>query len=132
MNIEEYEDIADGIEVSKLLGIYDVFFKEVKHEEKDVTLKKLEILCDKQWHTYELPSSYIQSKIKEWLIENWEINNDYLDVVLGVSYCFGLDKGLYEKALSLYKGEFFDEYKENLTNSKGVFIDPYWSMPKKT
>jgi len=128
MDIEEYDDLEDGLDKSDLVDIYDIFFREASVEPEDVTFSKLKVLCDKQWHTSELPDEKIQHKMREWIVSNWRETNDFLLLTLSVCYCFGLDKKLFCKALNLYDGEFKDEYIRHLENSVADNIDPYWSM----
>jgi len=93
------------------------------------TLGDLNYLGDKQWHTYELPSKVLQERITNWLIQNWTSNsNKFLEGVMGVCYCFALDKEIVQKALELYDGEFKQEYKRHLDKSLGDNMDPWWSM----
>jgi len=128
MNIDEYDDLADGLDKSDLVDVYEVFFREAAEEPEAVTLRKLDILCDKQWHTSELPDKEIQKQVRELIMSHWDESSSFLELVLGVCYCFGLDKELFCKSLSLYDGEFKDEFVSHLENSKGDNVDPYWSM----
>ncbi len=104
----------------------------LEESEKDsisVTLAKLDELADRQWHTYELPDPGLQTRLRKWLIDNWvSADQDYLESVLGLSYCFALDKELYRRALQCYKGEHLKEFQRDLEKSGGDSIDPWWSL----
>ena len=101
-------------------------------ESVEIILKKLDELADLQWHTYETPNSTLQLALCKWLSENWNSNSQpYLEAVLGISYCFGLDKEFYTRALALYSGEHIAEFKKNLTMSVGHSINPWWSVQMK-
>ena len=92
------------------------------------TLDKLRLLGDKQWHTYELPSKDLQTKIRQWLINNWISNTDaYLEALLSTCINFALEKELFRKALDLYAGKHKTEFEAALNNSQGDHIDPWWT-----
>ena len=131
MNIEDYENIEDGISVEKLNSIYDVFFKETDNESQELSIEKLEILSEKQWHTYENPKTEVQENLKKWLYSNWVESDEYLELVMVVCYSFALDKDIYAKALNSYTGDYRAEFLKDIENSKGDYIDPYWSMRKQ-
>jgi hypothetical protein len=102
------------------------------NEPVETILEKLNKLADIQWHTYETTNSILQEAVSDWLLKNWNSSSQfYLEAVLGISYCFGLDKELYIKALPLYLGEHFSEFKKNLDMSEGDSINPWWSMQLK-
>jgi len=130
MNLEGYENLPEGLDKDELQNIYTIFFEELNSDDDEEMRAKLDILCDKQWHTYELPNDDIQEKIRTWLVNNWREEQEYLELILGVCYCFGLDKKLYVRALDVYQGEHKSEYENDLKQSDGDFIDPYWSMKK--
>ncbi len=130
MNIEEYESLPDSIEANQ---VHDLAMSVLSSNEAvDLVLAKLDILADRQWHTYELPNSELRQTLRKWLIQNWFSNDqEYLEEVLGLAYCFGLDKEFYQKALESYTGEHRAEFNRHLAKSEGDTIDPWWSMGKK-
>ena len=98
-------------------------------EDPKKTLSKLGDLGDKQWHTYqELPIEY-KNNIKEFLIRIWNNNdNEFLESILSISYCFALEKGFYKKAFENYSGNFKSDFERDLNASVGEFINPWWTL----
>lgn len=128
MDIIEYEQLPDGLDKPRMKFVYESLLKELKSDSLDDALAKLDIVCDKQWHTYELPDAEVQESISEWLISNWKHSDEYLELVLSVCYCFGLSKRLFILALDEYKGDARDEFEGHLKMSLSDHIDPYWSL----
>lgn len=129
MNLEEYESLPDSMSRDEIYRHCMTVLEESKKEDTSVTLAKLNELADRQWHTYELPDSALQDRLSRWLIDNWvSADQDYLESVLGLSYCFALDKELYRCALANYTGNHVKEFQRSLENSVGDKIDPWWSM----
>ena len=130
MNIEEYESIPDSISSSEV----HKYTMNILTSSESVfsALSKLDIIADRQWHTYVLPSTELQAALRKWLISNWVSNSqEYMESILALSYCFGLDKELYQKALENYSGEHKAEFQKNLSKSLGKTINPWWSMERK-
>ncbi len=128
MDIDEYEDIPDGLSKTELSTFLNIFFQEIQTEQIENSLKKLDILCDKQWHTYELPDEEVKEKIRKLLLDNLDTSDEYLELVLSTCYCFGLDKKIFSDVLDKYHGWARNEFIEILEKSKGDNIDPYWSL----
>jgi len=106
-----------------------LILEESNREDRKFTISKLREMCDRQWHTYTLPSSDLQLALKEWLINNWGTNSkEYLETILVISFNFGLDKAFFIKALSLYDGRHVTEFQRDLDKSTGDNINPWWSM----
>jgi hypothetical protein len=129
MTLTEYKNLPDGMTKEEVLDLSNKCLDEAEHESVSATLEKLNILADHQWHTYELPDSMLRARLRQWLIQNWiENSQQYLESVLGLCYCFGLDKEFYAKALENYTGEHAEEFRRNFSKSDGENIDPWWSM----
>ncbi len=95
----------------------------------DITMERIDELSDKQWHTYEWPSDILKERITCWLEENWNVaSNEYFLFVLGVGYCFALNKTFFKKALDQYNGEHKKEFEDDYNNSPQDFINPWWSL----
>ena len=130
MQIDDYDNLPEGIGKEELSAVYDVFLRELEEDPFEVACKKIDILCDKQWHTYDLPSVDVQIKLQRWLLDNWRDSKEYVKLGLGVCYCFGLSKNLFRRFLDLYKGDNLWEYQNILNASVGHGINPYWSLEK--
>ena len=131
MNIKEYDNLPESMKPKDIHAYCLQILKEANTDTREITLGKLNILGDKQWHTYELLPMEVRIKIREWLIQNWTDNSQqYLEDVMGIAYCYALEKGIFAEALKLYRGEHKKEFEDNLANSAGDHIDPWWSMRK--
>ena len=129
MDLEYYRKLPDYIDSSEVEKYCFLILNEANQEVRTDTISKLREMCDRQWHTYELPSSDIQFALKEWLIQNWISNSDeYLEVLMSIAFNFGLDKAFFTKALSHYDGRHKIEFQRDLDKSLGDNIDPWWSM----
>ena len=129
MNLTEYEGLPDYLSRDEVHRHCMTVLVESEKDDISVTLAKLNELGDRQWHTYELPDPALQTRLRKWLIDNWvSADQDYLESVLGLSYCFALDKELYGLALQYYTGEHLKEFQRDLEKSDGDNIDPWWSM----
>lgn len=128
MKIEEYRDLPEGAGKEQLKSVYVKLFEDFNKDSYEDVYKKLEIICDKQWHTSELPGKDVQEMIRNWIVNNWTDSQKFYELVIGLCYCFGLEKELYTRALNLYHGEYKNDYEKDLEQSKGDCIDPYWSM----
>lgn len=128
MNIVEYESLSDGLDKSRMKSVYHALMEDMKLDSFDSLVAKLDLLCDIQWHTYELPDAEVQDSISSWLISNWKDSDEYLELVLSVCYCFGLSKNLFVAALERYNGDAREEFEKYLNMSLSNHIDPYWSL----
>lgn len=128
MNLHEYQKLPEIMDGSDLVSIFEEFFKEAKTQDPSEWMPKLEILCEKQWYTYEKPDAELKEKTRSLLINNWSWSDDYLRLVLTASQSFGLDKSLFCKALGKYQGRGTEDFQRVLQNSVGDDIDPYWSF----
>ena len=130
MKLEDYEALPDRLSVAEV-------HEQTMHvlaspDSVESTLAKLEILADRQWHTYERPAPELQAALREFLIQHWVSTDEwFIEVVLGLAYCFALDKEFYQKALEAYSGEHLAEFQETFDRSKGDTIDPWWSLGPK-
>jgi hypothetical protein len=127
MKLEDYESLPDSMPAAE---VHEHCMRVLSlAEAPSSVLAKLEVLADRQWHTYELPAPALQEALRGWLIRNWvSPDQDYLESVLGLAYCFGLDKELFQRALDNYTGEHAADYRQDLEMSHGENIDPWWSM----
>jgi len=130
MELDEYHALPDGMDKDQVEKIINVFIDEFCADDFLIAVEKLEILSDLQWHCYELPEKEMQQIMTKWLNDNWIENQSFLVLVLKVSHSFGLGKNIYEKALGKYTGSDKENYLKDLVNSKGDYIDPYWSLKK--
>jgi len=96
MDIKDYENLADGINREELRSVYEIFFVDLAKDSYCIACEKIELLCDKQWHTYELPEEAVKTKMVDWIKANWSDNESFLKIVLLISYSFGLKKNIYE------------------------------------
>jgi hypothetical protein len=128
MKLQEYENLPDGMTAAEVAGVLDIFLSETNLDTSQERIQKLEILCDKQWHTYEVADEVVRKKAENLIISYWEENNEYLEMSLNLCYCFGLSKCIFTKLLNSYNGEQRWEYLKILGNSIGDSIDPYWSL----
>jgi len=131
MNLDDYENFPEGMKKEDVKHLFTTWLSHQKTEEGNITLSKLDILSDIQWHTYESPDDDVKQFLTQWILDKLDtttVNNELLDIMLGASYCFGLKKALFKDILKMYSGENLDEYKQNLIESKGEDIDPYWTM----
>ena len=125
MEIQDYEDLPDYLEVGDIHRYCMLALDESIQDEISITLRKFDELGNRQWHTYVLPNCELKNRIKTWILDNWNDSQNFLEDVLGICYCFGLDKELYIQALNGYKGIHRQEFENNLKNSSGDFIDPW-------
>ena len=130
MNLKEYDNLPDGMTPADILKYCRQILEEASTDNREMTLSKLQSLGDKQWHTYELLPVDIRLNIQEWLIQNRTTSQDYLEGVMCIVYLYALDKNIFIEALKLYNGESKKEFETDLANSKGDYIDPWWSMKK--
>lgn len=128
MDLTDYEEIPEGISQKKLVILYDKFFDESREESIYESCEKLEILSEKQWHTYKLPSMEVRNEFTAWITKNWSNDQKYLETVLLVCYSFGLSKSVFMKAFTQYDGDSKSEFEEDLLRSDGNYMDPYWSF----
>jgi hypothetical protein len=98
MKLIEYQNFPDGMTKEEVLDLCSMCLDEAENESISTTLEKLNILADCQWHTYELPHSAFQARLRQWLIRNWTENSQqYLESVLGLCYCFVSTKRCMQK-----------------------------------
>ena len=130
MKLEHYEALPESLSVAE---VRELTMQVISSSEAvGSALAKLDILADRQWHTYELPAPELQAALREWLIRHWVSDDqDYLEIVLGVAYCYALDKEFYQKALEAYSGDHRAEFQQIFDKSKGDTIDPWWSLRSK-
>ncbi len=125
MNVEDYEDLPDGMSLDEVERIFGLWYEASKNENLDTSLNKLNILGDKQWHTYDFPSDDVRDRLTVWLSEKIIDEESMLEDALGACYSFALSKKLFESYFSRYNGEHKDEFQIYLGRSAGDFIDPY-------
>jgi hypothetical protein len=128
MKLEEYDHLPDGMTAAEVAELIDIFLGAQSADSRRERFMKLETICDKQWHTYELPGQEVQEKIQRWIEVNWEDSIEYFELAMGLCYCFALSKRLFEEALKDYAGEQRWEYVQMLENSNAETLDPYWSL----
>lgn len=131
MELEEYENLPDGMSSKEVELLWCTFLSEEGDSFTQDSIEKMYILCDKQWHTYEIPSTATKDAVSSW-IERWIQAGDYdPELVARVVYSFGLEKKLLEEVLARHSDMDVRDYKKDLENSAGQFIDPYWSLRNK-
>ncbi len=127
MQLSEYRHLPDYMKPVEVERYCLLILQESSLESVTQTLEKLQEMSDRQWHTYELPSKELRNKLKNWLIQNWTLNSsEYLESMMVLSYCFGLDKEFFSQALVHYDGKFKVKFQRDLENSAGDSIDPWW------
>ncbi len=127
--LDEYEQLPDCMTVSEVHQHCMVILDDAVTDDVSLTLAKLDEMSNRQWHTYELPEATLQTRLREWLIDNWVSPDEaFLESVLGLAFCFGLDKDLFQQALRGYKGQHVGEFQQHLDESNGSSIDPWWSL----
>ena len=139
MKLEDYENLPDSMSRVEIQRYCLHALRESETESIAETLAKLEELSQRQWHTYELPDPALQRMLRQWLIDRWvSPDQAYLESVLGLSYCFALDKAIFIQALESYCGEHHQEFEQALETSQGDRLDPWASLrelpvkPKET
>lgn len=129
MSPEEIDALPDSLETDEVSRLTEQVLAASASESPTVTLEKLSLLADRQWHTYVLPPDHVRSHLASWLMANWAPNSqEFLEKVLGISYCYGLEKDLYLRALNAYTGWARAEFESNLLHSPGTAINPWWSL----
>lgn len=129
MSFEAYEDLPDYLEPGVVWELTERALRESAGEEVRLTLFKLDALSDRQWHTYKLAPETLRENLRTWLIKHWQPQSEfYLEMLLGLAYCYALDKGIYVQALEQYQGRDKCEFERHLEKSAGENIDPWWSM----
>jgi hypothetical protein len=127
MNIEKYSDLPDAMSTSQVGEVLDIFFQDCEGDFV-LRMKKLDVICDRQWHSYEEAPQHIKDRVSDWLMGSWVESQEFFEFVLGVCYSFGLSKVVFCRAMNGYSGGSLLWYKEVLEKSSGEFIDPYFSM----
>ena len=129
MQLSEYRHLPDYMKPAEVERYCFLILQESSLESVTQTLEKLREMSDRQWHTYELPSKELRNKLKNWLIQNWTSNSsEYLESMMVLSYCFGLDKEFFSQALAHYDGKFKVNFQRDLENSPDDRIDPWWRL----
>lgn len=135
MKLIDYEQLPDGLSSEESEKLFWTWMVETADEDLKTSLSKLDLISDVQWHTYELPSRDVRQALSDWIGGVLVIHDvspfeeQRLEILLGASYCYGLDKSLYERILASYTGESLAEFESNLKESEETtHIDPYWSM----
>ncbi|HZL89254.1 MAG TPA: hypothetical protein VFB96_12825 [Pirellulaceae bacterium] len=129
MQTEDLENLPDYLEPADVWRLSEQVLQESTQESVSATLRKLNVLADQQWHGYEPAPRDLRERLTRWLVQNWQSGSEeYLEAVLGLTYCYGLDKRIYREALCAYHGPFRKEFERNLERSVGENIDPWWSL----
>jgi len=128
MKLEEYENLPEGLSHEKVEKLCEDFFTNSRNNYSEEFLNIIDVLCDTQWHTYELPSNQVKALAFEWVGGYINYPESSSDVILKVIYCFGLAKSLVFEVVKKYGDSSIDEYRKTIENSPGECIDPYWSM----
>ena len=132
MRIEDFENLPETISLDEVDQLLISILSEASGSSLQSKLEKLEILGDKQWHTYEPPKAITRQRLKEWILKNCDNEEvapeNYVEAALSLSYDFGLDKEFYRKLLAIYDGENREEFLHHLEKSSGPNIDPWWSL----
>ncbi len=128
MNLDYYENLPETLEKTVVENLCIDFFSVSQSDSSEEFLEIVDILSDKQWHTYELPSDKLASFMDCWLTKYCEKVDYSADVVLKITYCFGLNKKFFNMVSEKYGVGELGDYQEDLSRSEGENIDPYWSM----
>lgn len=133
-SFEEINNYPEYPEQDVVKNFVEYVLDKSINESREITLEKLEILTDKQYHLYNEPCNDLKIKLKNWIILNWVNNtNDFLESILGIIRNFSLEKEFYKKALENYKGEDLDhkDFEKELINSVGIYMNPWWDLEKQ-
>jgi hypothetical protein len=128
MRVEDYEALPDLIKPEEVETLIDVFLREEASDSPDKWRQKLDVLSDRQWHTYQRPSDDVRARLREWILKRWQDHPVFYELVMGTAYSFALDKPIFERALNNYHGDQRWEYLRILEGSSGETIDPYFSL----
>jgi hypothetical protein len=129
MDISDYKRLPDYLDPLAVDEYCLRALAESSTESVWITIEKLKELSDRQWHTYRLPPKALQIKLQSWLVKHWSSDSpEYLEAVMIISYCFGLEKRIFVRALKSYRGKFRTVFQKDLENSSEDFIDPWWGL----
>ncbi|OPY88304.1 MAG: hypothetical protein A4E71_00515 [Smithella sp. PtaU1.Bin162] len=129
MNVEDYNRLPDGLTPKEVRAYLTTLLKESEAENPDVTVEKLILLGERQWHTYELLPRGMRSQLQEWIIKNWTDGSEKcLESFLIIACDYALDKEIFAQALKRYHGKSAGEFERDLANSREDYVDPWWSM----
>lgn len=131
MELDEYENLPEGMSAKEVKSLWRTFLSEEGDSFTQDSIEKMYIICNKQWHTYELPSAATRDAVSGW-VKRWIQTGDYdPELVARVVYSFGLEKKLLEQLIARLSDMDICDYEKDLENSAGEFIDPYWSLRSK-
>ncbi|PHQ13542.1 hypothetical protein CLH61_17905 [Marinobacter profundi] len=111
--------------------VEEIFLKFLKEDSgvfSRATIEKMDILCDKQWHAFNLPSESIRLAARNWVKTYIEIENHDPEIAAKVVYCFGLEKVLLQQIIDSHRAINLAEFEQDIEMSEGEFVDPYWSL----
>ena len=128
MDLSDIENIPEGANASEIAKYFYNWYADAKKESIDESLEKLNALAGAQWRAKEIQSKSLRTLLTRWLNDNYSSLLNYQEAVLGIAYCFGLDKEFFRGILDSYDGDSRQEFVEHLEKSTGDFIDPYWSI----
>ena len=133
MKYEDLEEMPEYPEPKVLEKLCILVLDESNKKGLKITMDRLDELGDKQWHTYELPSSELKERLTSWMKQNWiVISNKYLIDALGISYGFALSRSFFKEILDQYNGEGKKEFIDAYNNSTQDYIDPWWTLGPRT
>lgn len=130
MDLNDYEDLPDYISTNEVERLSSLILAESSSENKLMTIEKLAILGDHQWHNYVVPSDELRQALSKYLCEFWSDSQEFVEGVIGICYLFSLEKDLYKRALDIYSGEYKQEYIQDYIKSDAEYINPFWSLKK--
>lgn len=128
MDYKKADKLPETLSLVKVETLCNDFLKECHNDYSDQAMEYLYKLADKQWHTYETPSTALKKEVTVWLNKYCDNHAVFNDLVLNIAFSFALEKSFFEKIATQYGEHVLDECSEDLRNSKGNNVDPYWSL----
>jgi hypothetical protein len=128
MKIFSDAELPESLTPLEIEALVDYFLSQSPTRSETEIYEAVDLLCDKQWHTYTEPTQNLKDKMARWLRLNWNDCDLFREVAMNVCYSFALPTTIYENALRDYHGESRLEYDETLAKSTGDNINPYYSL----
>ncbi len=120
---ELYRFLPDYIDPADVLQLTQQTLQNSTNEEPDVTMKKLRILGDRQWHTYRAATNSVCVQLTSWIGDHSSSESqDFIEGALVIAYCYGLTKEMYVQLLGNYRGQHRNEFEKDLERSARGFL----------
>ena len=97
-------------------------------------MKAWEIIADKQYHTYKLPSNKLKEKVYCWIAENWIENAAFLERLGIIIGSFALEEGvklLIEKLKTSLSIAARNEIEATIREAESQVLNPYHDLKKQ-